>query len=84
MMMAQVCGYEAGEFIHTFGDAHIYSNHFDQVNEQLSRTSFAAPTLNIDESFELLFINEYTNDTVSKFTLTNYFHHDTIKAKMAI
>ena len=83
-IIARECGLEVGELVHTIGDAHIYSNHFDQVNEQLSRTSFPAPTLNIDESFELLFVNEYTNDTVSKFTLTNYFHHDTIKAMMAI
>ena len=47
MMMAQVCGYEAGEFIHTFGDAHIYSNHFDQVQEQLTRAPKSLPTLKI-------------------------------------
>ena len=83
-IIARECGLEVGELVHTIGDAHIYSNHFDQVNEQLSRAGFAPPTLNIDESFELLFVNEYTNDTASKFTLTNYLHHDTIKAKMAI
>lgn len=50
MIIARVTGYEPGEFIHTFGDAHIYDNHFDQVKEQLSRKPFPLPTLVIDES----------------------------------
>ena len=83
-IVARECGLDVGTLVHTIGDAHIYNNHFDQVNEQLGRTGYAAPTLNIDESFKLSLTHEYDIDTNSKFMLTNYKHHDTIKAIMAV
>ena len=55
LMLAQVCGYEAGEFIHTFGDVHIYYNHEAQVKEQLSRTRKALPTLQLNPTVTSLF-----------------------------
>src|SRR5215216_69351 len=55
MMIAQVCGLEPGEFIHTFGDVHIYSNHTEQVNEQLSRTPFPLPTMKINSGVKDIF-----------------------------
>lgn len=78
-MLAQVCGLEAGEFIHTFGDAHIYLNHLDAVNEQLSREPFPLPTLKINKeitNIELFSMND--------FELINYKHHEAIKAPMAV
>lgn len=83
-IIARECGLDVGTLVHTLGDAHIYNNHFDQVNEQLGRTGYAAPTLSIDESFKLSLTHEYKIDTNSKFVLTNYKHHDTIKATMAV
>ena len=53
MMVAQVCGYEPGEFVHTFGDAHIYSNHIDQCNLQLSRTPYELPTMKINPEVKI-------------------------------
>ena len=55
MMLAQVCGYQPGEFVHTFGDAHLYSNHFEQAREQLSRTPRALPTLRLDPDIRDIF-----------------------------
>ena len=78
-MLAQVCGLEVGEFIHTFGDAHIYLNHLDAVNEQLSREPFPLPTLKINKeitNIELFSMND--------FELINYKHHQAIKAPMAV
>lgn len=83
-IIARECGLGVGDLVHTIGDAHIYQNHIDQVNEQLSRAAYPAPTLVIENEFELQLISAYDNDTASKFKLTNYLHHDTIKAKMAI
>ncbi len=79
MMVAQVCGYKLGEFVHTFGDVHIYSNHFDQVDEQLSRTPRSLPTMVLNPEVSSIF--EFTYDD---FTLIDYDSHPTIKAPIAI
>lgn len=79
MMMAQVCGYEAGDFIHTFGDAHIYSNHMDQVNLQLSRELRSLPTLKINSEVKDIF-----GFTFDDFTLENYNPHPHIKGAVAV
>lgn len=79
MMMAQVCGYEAGDFIHTFGDAHIYSNHMEQVNLQLSREFRTLPTLKINPEVKDIF-----GFTFDDFTLENYDPHPHIKGAVAV
>ena len=79
MMMAQVCGYEAGEFIHTFGDAHIYSNHYDQLELQLSREARVLPTMKINPE-----INSIFDFTFDDFELLNYNPHPHIKGAVAI
>ena len=79
MMIAQVCNLEVGEFVHTLGDAHIYSNHFDQVNEQLSRSTMDLPTMKINSDVTDLF--EFTYED---FTLKGYEAHPNIKAPIAI
>lgn len=79
MMMAQVTGLEAGEFIHVLGDAHIYSNHIDQVNEQLSRDARDLPTMTLNPAIINLFDFSYDD-----FTLTWYDPHPTIKAPIAV
>ncbi|SDE91393.1 thymidylate synthase [Pricia antarctica] len=79
MMMAQVCGYEAGEFIHTFGDAHIYNNHMEQVELQLSREPRALPKMVINPEVKDIF--DFTFDD---FTLTDYNPHPHIKGVVAI
>lgn len=78
-MIAQVCGYEVGEFIHTMGDTHIYHNHFDAVNEQLSRTPRDAPKLILDSS-----IQNIDDFTMESFDLIGYDPHPAIKAPMAV
>ncbi|ADY29773.1 MULTISPECIES: thymidylate synthase [Cellulophaga] len=79
MMMAQVCGYEAGDFIHTFGDAHIYNNHLEQVELQLSREPRALPKMIINPDVKNIF--DFTFDD---FTLEGYDPHPHIKGKVAI
>jgi thymidylate synthase len=79
MMMAQVCGYEAGEFIHTFGDAHIYSNHIEQINEQLTREPHPLPHMNINPSIKDIFAFSYDD-----FELVNYQSHPHIKGVVAV
>lgn len=85
-ILARHCGLEVGEFIHTIGDAHIYSNHFDQVKEQLSRKEFPLPKLHIDKSFDLEIglKNRFDLDAVENFRLIDYVSHDAIKAPMAV
>jgi thymidylate synthase len=85
-MLAKECNLEVGDYVHTIGDAHIYSNHFDQVKEQLSRTEYPLPTLEIDPDFDLAdrLKNGFRLNDVSCFKLTNYQSHDTIKAHMAV
>ena len=79
MMMAQVCGYEAGEFIHTFGDAHIYSNHIEQVKTQLSRDLSPLPKMKLNP--EITDIFEFTFED---FTLEGYDPHPHIKGAVAV
>jgi thymidylate synthase len=79
MMMAQVCGYEAGEFIHTFGDAHIYSNHLEQLELQLSRDPRPLPEMILNPEIKDIF--EFT---FKDFTLVDYNPHPHIKGAVAI
>lgn len=79
MMIAQVCDLEVGEFIHTFGDAHIYNNHFDQLELQLSRKPKALPKMILNPAIKNIF--EFTCDD---FTLENYEPHDPIKGSVAV
>jgi len=78
MMMAQVCDLEAGEFVHTLGDTHLYLNHFEQVDEQLSRTPRALPKMSINPDVKSIFDFKYED-----FTLTDYEPYPTIKAPMS-
>lgn len=79
MMMAQVCGYEAGEFIHTFGDAHIYSNHFEQLELQLSRDIRPLPKMILNPEVKDIFDFEFDD-----FTLVDYNPHPHIKGVVAV
>lgn len=79
MMMAQVCGLQAGDFVHTFGDAHIYNNHMDQVNLQLSREARPYPTMKINPNVTSIF-----DFTFEDFALEGYDPHPGIKAPVAI
>ncbi len=79
MMIAQVCDFEYGEFVHTFGDVHLYNNHTEQAKLQLSRTPFALPTLKINTDVKDLFSFKYED-----FKLENYECHAAIKAPIAI
>ena len=79
MMIAQVCDLEPGEFIHTFGDVHIYNNHIEQVNLQLSRKPLPLPTMKLNPSVKNIF-----DFTFEDFTLENYQSHPAIKAPIAV
>ena len=79
MMIAQVCGYQPGDFIHTFGDAHIYNNHLDQVNLQLSREFRQLPTMKINPEVKDIFGFKFED-----FTLENYDPHPHIKGVVAV
>lgn len=79
MMIAQVCGYELGEFIHTLGDTHIYHNHFDQVREQLSHTPYELPQMRINP--EVKDINDFKYED---FELVNYKSYEAIKGQVAV
>ncbi|HVK82437.1 MAG TPA: thymidylate synthase [Verrucomicrobiae bacterium] len=78
-MMAQVTGLKPGEFVHTFGDAHLYHNHFDQAKLQLSRAPYAAPKMLINAERKDIFAFEY-----SDFKLEDYVAHPVIKAPIAV
>ena len=79
MMIAQVCDLEVGEFIHTFGDVHIYNNHMEQVKLQLSRTPYPLPTMKLNPSIKNIFDFKFED-----FTLENYQSHPAIKAPVAV
>ncbi|QDH79978.1 thymidylate synthase [Echinicola soli] len=79
MMMAQACNLEPGEFIHTFGDAHLYSNHLDQAKLQLSRDCRSLPTMKINPAVKDIFSFEYED-----FELLNYDPHPHIKAAVSV
>jgi thymidylate synthase len=79
MMIAQVCDLEPGDFVHTFGDVHIYSNHIEQVNLQLSRTPYPLPTMKLNPEVKDIFGFKFED-----FTLENYQCHPAIKAPVAV
>ena len=79
MMLAQVCDLKVGDFIHTLGDAHLYSNHSEQVEEQLSRKPYALPTIKINSNVSDIFSFSFDD-----FELCNYESHPHIKAPVAI
>lgn len=79
MMIAQVCDFELGDFVHTFGDAHIYSNHVEQVQLQLSRTPYDLPQLKINPGVKSIFEFKYDD-----FELVNYQSHPHIKGEVAV
>ena len=79
MMMAQVTGLEAGDFVHTLGDAHIYHNHLEQVREQLSREPRALPRMTLNKDIKDIFDFDYDD-----FTLTDYNPHPHIKAQVSV
>lgn len=79
MMLAQVCDMELGDFVHTFGDVHIYKNHMEQVETQLNRTPRTAPTMKLNPDVKDIFDFKYED-----FTLEGYDPHPTIKAPVAV
>lgn len=79
MMIAQVCDLQPGEFIHTFGDVHIYSNHLEQVNLQLSRNPLPLPTMKLNPAVKDIFSFQFDD-----FLLENYQSHPAIKAPVAV
>ena len=79
MMMAQVCGYEAGDFVHTLGDAHIYNNHLEQLELQRSRDPRPLPQMLLNPEIKDIF--DFTFDD---FTLLDYNPHPHIKGKVAV
>jgi len=79
MMIAQVCDLEVGDFVHTFGDAHLYLNHLEQVDTQLARSTFELPTMKLNPD-----INNLFDFTFDDFELVNYQSHETIKAPIAV
>jgi thymidylate synthase len=79
MMMAQVCDLQPGDFVHTFGDVHIYNNHLEQVHLQLSRKPFPLPVLKMNPEVKDIFGFKYED-----FTLENYQFHPAIKAPVAV
>lgn len=79
LMIAQVCGLQPGEFVHSFGDVHIYRNHLEQVKLQLSRKPFPLPQMKLNPAVKDIFSFQYTD-----FSLENYQCHPAIKAPVAV
>ncbi len=79
MMIAQVCDLQYGDFVHSFGDVHLYNNHMEQANLQLSRKPFSLPTMKINPAVKDIFAFQYED-----FTLENYECHPGIKAPVAV
>jgi thymidylate synthase len=79
MMIAQVCGLQYGDFIHSFGDVHLYNNHFEQARLQLTRTPFPLPTMKINPEVKDIFEFKFED-----FQLENYESHPGIKAPVAV
>jgi len=79
MMIAQVCGFGLGDFVHTFGDAHLYSNHLEQVEQQLERKPHSLPVMQINPAIDDLFAF-----TFDDFSLQDYEHHPHIAAPVAV
>ena len=79
LMVAQVTGYQAGEFVHTFGDVHLYKNHVEQANQQLERTPFELPKMHINPQVNSIFDFVYED-----FELQNYQSHGHIPAPVAV
>jgi len=79
MMIAQVCDLQYGDFVHSFGDVHLYNNHIEQANLQLSRKPFPLPTMKINPAVKDIFAFQYED-----FTLENYECHPGIKAPVAV
>ena len=79
MMMAQVCGLEQGDFVHTFGDVHLYNNHIEQATLQLSRTPYPLPFMKLNPSVKDIFDFRFED-----FQLENYQSHPAIKAPVAV
>ncbi|MEI7588574.1 MAG: thymidylate synthase [Chitinophagia bacterium] len=79
MMIANVCGLAYGDFVHSFGDVHLYNNHVEQAQLQLSRTPFPLPTMKINQDIKDIFSFQF-----SDFNLENYQSHPSIKAPVAV
>ena len=79
LMLAQVCDLEAGEFVHTFGDVHLYNNHIEQARLQLTRTPFPLPEMKLNPGVKNIFDFKFED-----FTLENYQYHPAIKAPVAV
>ncbi|WP_457673569.1 thymidylate synthase [Thiolapillus sp.] len=79
MMVAQVCGLEPGDFIHTLGDAHLYNNHLEQADQQLSREPFALPTMKLNHD-----VKDLDDFLYEDFEIHDYQHHPVIKASIAV
>lgn len=79
MMIAQVCGLQPGDFVHTFGDVHLYNNHFEQAQLQLTRKPFAPPVMKINPE-----VKNIEDFKFEDFTLENYQFHPAIKAPVAV
>jgi len=79
MMLAQVTGYEAGEFVHTLGDAHLYLNHLEQARLQLTREPYPPPVMRLNPAIRSIFDFDYPD-----FELVNYQYHPRISAPIAV
>ena len=85
-ILAKECNLEVGDFVHTIGDAHIYTNHITAMEEVVSRSPYELPTLNIDDGFDIIsgLSGKFSLDSAQKFTLDGYKYHPEIKMVMAV